>query len=181
MRTSPIDVQGQAVPAWSRPDLQAMLQYPERTASGADSCCESDPCAFTQASDAATCRSPARGSAAASCAATAASTDDLPDSCMVATAWAPQQQSIGSELAHAGHVDGAQQLGGEEGRLPSARDAPLPRLLSSGRTASPTARQQRSPRSLSAARCGSGCHCPAARRHHAATSRGWKRSAGGAL
>ena len=78
-----------------------MLQYPERTASGADSCCESDPCAFTQASDAATCRSPARGSAAASCAATAASTDDLPDSCMVATAWALQQQSVGSELAHA--------------------------------------------------------------------------------
>jgi hypothetical protein len=85
-----------------------MLQYPERSSSAVDSCCHSSPNSLTQAPGlqrVRACRSCARRGAAPSCAATAASTGDLPDSCMVAAARAPQQQSSGSQLAHADNVN----------------------------------------------------------------------------
>ena len=61
--------------------MYALLQYPERAASAAGSCRHSDPYSLTQApalQRVRTCRSCAHRGAAPSCAATTASTGDLP-------------------------------------------------------------------------------------------------------
>jgi hypothetical protein len=77
---------------------------------------------------------------------------DLLRTRMVAATWSSQQPSIGSDLAHLGHVHRAQGMGGKARRLLSARHPSLPRRLSCGRTASPIAHQQPSPRSFYAPR-----------------------------
>ena len=85
-----------------------------------------------------------------SCTANIASTDDPSYSRVVTAAWASQQQSIDGELAYPSDIERAKGVGGEERRLLSAWHASLPRLLSSGRTASPAERQPQSPRLFSA-------------------------------